>query len=48
MYETRANTVRLPLSKQGNHSFKTAWAVAHLSPRLNFRNRSTVEGEWFW
>jgi hypothetical protein len=24
-----------------------AWA-AHLSTHLNSRNRSTVEGEWFW
>ncbi len=38
---------RLPLSVQGDHSFRTAW-VAHLSPRLNSRNRSTVKGEWFW
>ena len=38
----------LPLSVQGDHYFRTAWAASHLSPRLNSRNRSTVEGEWFW
>jgi hypothetical protein len=38
---------RLPLSVQGVISFRTPWA-AHLSPRLNSRNRCSVEGEWFW
>lgn len=28
-------------------SFRTTWA-AQLSPRLNSRNRSKVEEEWFW
>jgi hypothetical protein len=39
--------LRRPLQVQGVISFMTIWA-AHLSPRLSSRNRSNVEGEWFW
>jgi hypothetical protein len=38
---------RLPYTVQKGISYRTAWA-AHLSPRLSSRNRSRVEGEWFW
>ena len=38
---------RLPLSTQGVILFRMALA-AQPAPRLSSRNRSSVEGEWFW